>query len=428
MIQVLALLAAAAAAPLSSFADPAPQAPLASAGAELVEACSEAVQDGGFEAGAVPTFWTQASTNFGTPLCSIATCGDGGGAAAARTGTWWAWFGGAEIARNASAQQTVALAPGIANLRFYLWIGARSGNGTDAFRVLLDGTPVFTVTEATPGYDAYTAVDIDLSAFATSGSHVLRFEATTTGPEVTNFNVDDVSLSVCGVGATVISGELNQGFERSSNLAATPAAARHLYRLARPPRTSWEVVVDGNSGDTDTGGTGPLVRRLAGDLTTVLQSSTPIGLGSARRLAIVNATAATDTDYVEVRSNGCTTNCGTDDVYRIRARETTLSAPRFNNTGGQATVVLLQERAGGTAAGTIWFWSAAGALLGSQPFALTARQNLVLNSTTVAGVAGQGGSITVSHDAPFGGLAGKAVALEPATGFSFDTPLEFRAR
>ena len=33
---------------------------------------------------------------------------------------------------------------------------------------------------------------------------------------------------------------------------------------------------------------------------------------------------------------------------------------------------------------------------------------------------------TVTHDGPYGGLAGKAVALEPASGFSFDTPLEPR--
>jgi hypothetical protein len=158
----------------------------------------------------------------------------------------------------------------------------------------------------------------------------------------------------------------------------------------------------------------------------VLQPSTPAGLGTARRLAMVNTTAATNADYVEVRSLGCTTNCGTDDVYRIRVRETTLAAPRFNNTGGQVTVVLLQERAGVTSTGTLWFWSATGGLLGSHPFSLPPRQSLVLNSTTVAGVAGQGGAVTVTHDGPFGGLAGKAVALEPATGFSFDTPLEPR--
>jgi hypothetical protein len=413
MIHVLAFLAAAAAVER-------PAAPV-----DLLGGCSETVQDGGFEAGTVLTFWTQSSTNFGSPICSVGTCGDGGGTAAARNGSWWTWLGGAEIVRNAAVSQSVALPAGIARLRFHLWIGARSGNGTDAMRVLIDGTPVFTATEATPGYETYTLVDLDVSAFATGGSHLLRIEGTTTGPEITNFNVDDVSLDLCPVGSTVISGELNQGFERQTNLAATPGAARHLYRLARPPYSSWEAIVDGTSADIDAG-SGPSLARLAGDLTTELQQSTPVGLGTARRIAVVNPTAATDTDYIAVRSLGCTTTCGTDDVYRIRARETTLAAPRFNNTGGQVTVVLLQERAGVTNAGTVWFWSAAGALLGSQPFSLPPRQSLVLNSATVAGVAGQGGAITVTHDGPFGGLAGKAVALEAATGFSFDTPLEPR--
>jgi hypothetical protein len=415
MIQVLAVLAAAAAAP----------APVASfTGAAAPLACSEAVLDGGFEAGQVTTFWTQSSTNFGTPICSAGLCGDGGGTAAPRTGTWWTWLGGSELPRVSSVQQNVTLPPGIARLRFHLWIGARSGNGTDVMRVRLDGVPVFTATEAAPGYGAYTLVDLDVSGFATGGSHALRFESTSSGPEISTFNVDDVSLQSCPVGATVVSGELNHGFEHETSFAAV---TRHVYRIARPPYSSWEAVVDGTSADIDAGN-GPSLERLGADLTTVLQSSTPVGLGTARRLGIVNAAAGTDTDYVEVRSLGCNTDCGADDVYRIRARETTLAAPRFNNTGGQVTVVLLQERTGIPVSGTVWFWSAGGLLLGSQPFTLPARQTLVLNTTTVAGVAGQGGAVTVTHDGPYGGLAGKAVALEPGTGFSFDTPLESRAR
>jgi hypothetical protein len=31
--------------------------------------------------------------------------------------------------------------------------------------------------------------------------------------------------------------------------------------------------------------------------------------------------------------------------------------------------------------------------------------------------------MTLSHDGPYGSLAGKAVAVEPATGFTFDTAL-----
>ena len=36
--------------------------------------------------------------------------------------------------------------------------------------------------------------------------------------------------------------------------------------------------------------------------------------------------------------------------------------------------------------------------------------------------------MTLSHDGRYGELVGKAVALEPATGFSFDSPLETRPR
>ena len=45
----------------------------------------------------------------------------------------------------------------------------------------------------------------------------------------------------------------------------------------------------------------------------------------------------------------------------------------------------------------------------------------MLNTATVA--PGVGGSVTVAHDGRYGDLAGKTVALEPATGFSFDSPM-----
>jgi hypothetical protein len=46
----------------------------------------------------------------------------------------------------------------------------------------------------------------------------------------------------------------------------------------------------------------------------------------------------------------------------------------------------------------------------------------------VPSLVGQSGSITVAHDAPYGVLTGKAVALEPSSGFSFDTPMQTRPR
>jgi hypothetical protein len=50
----------------------------------------------------------------------------------------------------------------------------------------------------------------------------------------------------------------------------------------------------------------------------------------------------------------------------------------------------------------------------------------LLNTATL--VPGQSGSLTVSHDARYGELAGKLISVEPATGFSFDTALLARPR
>jgi hypothetical protein len=43
-------------------------------------------------------------------------------------------------------------------------------------------------------------------------------------------------------------------------------------------------------------------------------------------------------------------------------------------------------------------------------------------------VAGTSGTVTITHDGRYGDLAGKVVALEPSTGFSFDSPAVLRAR
>ena len=117
-----------------------------------------------------------------------------------------------------------------------------------------------------------------------------------------------------------------------------------------------------------------------------------------------------------------------DDTYRMRARETTCSIPRFNNTGTQSTVLLVQNTTDRPLAGRAYFWSTGGSLLGQSSFAINPRGTLVLQAAGVGGTAGQGGSVTLTHDGGYGALAGKAVALEPSTGYSFDSPMSPRAR
>jgi hypothetical protein len=129
-----------------------------------------------------------------------------------------------------------------------------------------------------------------------------------------------------------------------------------------------------------------------------------------------------------VRSTGCGTACGADVTYRLRAWETTGSIPRFNNGATQVTVLALQNTRAAAVAGRVYFWSPSGTLLGAHVLALGPRATLSVNTTSIPGVAGQSGSITVSHDGGYGALLGKAVSLEPATGFSFDTPLVSRPR
>jgi hypothetical protein len=219
--------------------------------------------------------------------------------------------------------------------------------------------------------------------------------------------------------------ELGHGAARR---AVPDGAGGTLFVLAQAAYSSWEVVVDEASGDLGAGATGPALERLASDLSTVVQTSSPVGAGFARSLRWQNSTALPRDEYVRVRATGCTTACGPDDVYRVRAYETTVRVPRFNTAGGQGTVLFLQNVGTAPLAGTAFFWAPGGALLGSQAIAVNPRALQVLNAATVPGVAGTSGSITITHDGRHGDLAGKAVSIDPGPGFAFDTPFVTRPR
>lgn len=224
-------------------------------------------------------------------------------------------------------------------------------------------------------------------------------------------------------GGTVQIRELSHGSSTSDDLAG----GADLFVVGLPPPSSWEVVVDESSGDVGPGD-GPGLERLGNDLATMLQGSSPVGVGPARSLRWQNAGASMAEAYVRVRSRQCAGDCGADDVYRVRAYETTYTIPRFNNSGSQVTVLILQNPTLGSVSGTVFFWSSGGALLASQPFTLASHATLVLNTAAVGDLAGQSGAVTLAHDGRYGELAGKAVALEPATGFSFDSPMAARPR
>jgi hypothetical protein len=224
---------------------------------------------------------------------------------------------------------------------------------------------------------------------------------------------------------TLAARELAHGSSLWDDLSAqTGAAGQDAFRLSQSAFSSYEVVLDAVSGDASPA----VLERLAADNVTVLQTGTGTG-GGARSLRWENASGTAVTNqHVRVRSSGCASACGPDDVYRIRAWETTGRIARFNNSGSQGTVLILQNPGGQPVTGRAHFWSGSGSLLGTHPFTLGGRATLALNTLTLSVLVGQAGSVTVTHDAGYGGLLGKAVSLEPSTGFSFDAPMGPRPR
>jgi len=161
----------------------------------VASAPANLLQDPGFEAYTPNPYWAETSTNFGTPLCSVADCGISATAAPQR-GSSWASLGGITSNETSSISQTVIIPAGAARLEFYLWIG-KADAGSDAadiFTAKIDGAPVFSANATQKNsYLSYTLVSMDVSSFANGGSHTISFGATTTGQNVT-FNLDDVAL------------------------------------------------------------------------------------------------------------------------------------------------------------------------------------------------------------------------------------------
>lgn len=160
------------------------------------------VIDGGFEAGAGGGAWTEASTNFGTPVCDFASCGNGGGGAIPASGTFFTWFGGAGgVTETASVEQSIIIPSGTnAALTVQVKIpSAGPGLAADRLDISVDGTIMQTVTaQDSVAFAEYAPVAIDVSAMADGGSHVIRLEGYQTTTDVFNILADDVLLTVDG--------------------------------------------------------------------------------------------------------------------------------------------------------------------------------------------------------------------------------------
>jgi len=132
---------------------------------------------------------------------------------------------------------------------------------------------------------------------------------------------------------------------------------------------------------------------------------------------------STGSPRVRVKGSDTTTS---KSQYSIVLNETTLFCPRFNSSGTQVSVLILQNTVTSSCDVTVSFFNEAGVLLGTYATTVASYATMVLPAASVPNVSGQKGSAQVASLCNLGSLKGKLVALEPATGFSFDTMCETR--
>lgn len=265
-----------------------------------------------------------------------------------------------------------------------------------------------------PGQAGPLMVSVDVTgdnAVETDESFFLNFtnvvNAAMLNPQAVGTILDDDAPSLSA-------NELLHGSSQAGDLALAP----DFYRVYQAPFSSYEAVLDGVTGDAPAP---PILQRIASDNVTVLQNAIVSGPGGSHRLSWQNLTpGAIAGQTLRVGGAGCTTACGPDDVYRMRFYDTTYSLARFNNSATQITVLAIQNPTESAVSARILFWSPTGVLLLAQPLTLVSRGVATLNTASFPELEGRSGSITITSDAPYGALMGKAVGLEPATGFSFD--------
>jgi hypothetical protein len=210
-------------------------------------------------------------------------------------------------------------------------------------------------------------------------------------------------------------------------------ADQDWFRISQKPYSSYEVLVDGL-----TGGLAPVPVTVPGTELgvhliygggSVVPSNALGASGSARVLYFRNETGTVnDDDRIRVSNPLCAAACLATEQYRIRLFDTTYGIPRFNNSATQVTVLVVQNTSDRVVYFNAHFFDANGVIQATYSQNLSPFGTQVVNTSAIPGLAGKSGSIIVNNDGRYGVLTGKAVSLEPATGFAFDTLMVARGQ
>jgi hypothetical protein len=214
---------------------------------------------------------------------------------------------------------------------------------------------------------------------------------------------------------------LFHGAEQTHDLGALGAgvADQDWYLVSGRRFSSYQAVIDGVTGDLDFTSSS---LQLTDDAGVVLGSGGVTDSGTQVALNLLFLDEIPDR-YVRVHGAACGGACTAQARYRVRFYDTTYTVPRFNNSGTQSTVLIVLNTSDRACSATYQFFRNDGTHVASRLVSLSPSQVDVFPLASEAQLAGVSGSIRIVHRCGYGRLSGKAVSLEPSTGFVFETPL-----
>jgi hypothetical protein len=233
---------------------------------------------------------------------------------------------------------------------------------------------------------------------------------------------DDWDLATHSDGGIGTSNVLLHGSEQVHDLAGRIEIDEDWYFVLTKQYSSYEVRVDGMTGDLDL--TPASVQRMSTLGTAVIQNALVTDAGGVLSLPWTHGVDPGDHgSFIKVHRAACGLSCGVRASHRIRFYDTTYTLPRFDNTGSQTTTLLVQN-ATDRACEVFYVFLVQGGTAIPGPVTLPARGLDVFRTSVL--LPGLSGSVRVAHTCGYGGLSGKAVTVDPSTGFAFDTELEHR--